>query len=140
MSYLISATVEEPATQYQLRVAERLGIEFNKYAFKSSEFINNMVPALLGHDSKDYYTVVVESYIYSVARYMNRERWDDPLNAAISQEKVQQIVGKVLSDERILKSVLRQSEPRRIDILRFEEGASKDTLAYSSIHDMILNT
>lgn len=140
MSYLISAAVEEPATLYQLRVAERLGIEFNKYAFKSSEYINNVIPARLGHESKDYFAVVAESYVYSVARYMNRERWDDPLHAAISAEKVQQIVGKVLADERVLKSVLRQTESRRIGILRFEEGASKETVAFSSVRDMILNT
>lgn len=140
MSYLISAAVEEPATPYQLRVAERLGIEFNKYAFNSSDYINNVIPARLGHESNDYFAVIAESYIYSVARYMNRESWDDPLHAAISAEKVQQIVGKVLTDERVLKSVLRQTECCRIGILRFEEGASKETIAFLSVRDMILNS
>ena len=75
-----------------------------------------------------------------VQAVMNRERWDDPLHAAISQEKVQQIAGKVLADERVLKSVLRQTEYRRIGVLHFEEGASKDTVAFSSVRDMILKT
>lgn len=140
MSYLISAAAEEPATPYQLRVAERLDLEFSKYAFKSSEYINNVVQARLGHDSRDYYAVVAGSYVYSVARYMNKERWDDPMHAAISQEKVQQIAEKILADERVLKSILRQTESRRIGILHFEEGVSKDTLAYSSVREMILDT
>lgn len=106
LSYLISNEVDESASVSQIYCLNEQKIDLGKYVFPYPETVVKQIEQNIGN--KEIRKIeIARWYIYSVERYLTKEKWETPDKSNITKQQSYEMAEKLIAGEDIQKSLMR---------------------------------
>ncbi len=106
ISYLISNEVDEPASVSQIYCLNEHNIDLGEYIFPYPETVVKQIEQNIGN-KEIRKREIARWYIYSVERYLTKEKWETPDKSYITKQQSYEMAEKLIAEKDIRKSLMR---------------------------------